>query len=305
MFANIKQIAEMNFRLFIINLFFILFSTSCNSQSDTIKLNKNKLLIAGSTITLSLASTYYYIENSWWADNKTSFHFDDGADLIYAKNVDKLGHFMGGLFATDVFKSSMLWSGINKKKSLLYGAIVGTSLQLAIEIKDAYAPYWGFSYLDLATGAAGAFYPFFQHNYKFFENINFKFSYYKWTDKYIQLEKQRGKQITSINWNDDYPNQTYWMTINLQNIYYNYFFPEWLNIAVGFGLDDSQYLTENSQKRGGRNEWYIALDYDIRKIFKKWNTPVAKKIKHWLNYIHLPAPTLRISPKVSFYPLFL
>ena len=75
MFANIKQIAEMNFRLFIINLFFLLFSTNCNSQSDTIMLNKNKLFIAGSTITLSLASTYYYIENSWWADNKTDFSF--------------------------------------------------------------------------------------------------------------------------------------------------------------------------------------------------------------------------------------
>ena len=31
------------------------------------------------------------------------------------QNIDKLGHFMGGLFAADVFKSSMLWSGMNKK----------------------------------------------------------------------------------------------------------------------------------------------------------------------------------------------
>ena len=95
------------------------------------------------------------------------------------------------------------------------------------------------------------------------------------------------------------------MTINLHNIYDNYFFPEWLNIAVGFGLDDSQYLSENNQKRGGRNEWYIALDYDIPKIFKKWNKPVAKKIKHWLNYIHFPAPTILISPKIKFYPLYI
>ena len=50
------------------------------------------------------------------------------------------------------------------EKSLLYGAIVGTSLQLAIEIKDAYAPYWGFSYLDLATGTAGAFIRFLYKN---------------------------------------------------------------------------------------------------------------------------------------------
>ena len=108
----------MNFRLFVINLSFILFSINCNSQSDTIMLNKNKLFIASSAFAISLASSYYYIENSWWADNKTTFHFDDGADLIYAKNVDKLGHFMGGVFAADVFTSSMLWTGTNKKRSI-------------------------------------------------------------------------------------------------------------------------------------------------------------------------------------------
>jgi hypothetical protein len=56
---------------------------------------------------------------------------------------------------------------------------------------------------------------------------------------------------------------------------------------------------------GGNNEWYIALDYDIPKMLKKWNSPTGKKVKHWLNYIHLPAPTIRISPKLEFYPLFL
>ena len=76
-------------------------------------------------------------------------------------------------------------------------------------------------------------------------------------------------------------------------------------MAIGFGLDDTQYLNENNTKTGGRNEWYIALDYDIPKMLKNWDSHTARKIKHWLNYIHLPAPTLRISPKVSFYPLFL
>ena len=305
MFANIKQIAEMNFRLFVINLSFILFSINCNSQSDTIMLNKKKLFITGSVFAISLASSYYYIENSWWADNKTTFHFDDGADLIYAKNVDKLGHFMGGIFAADVFTSSMLWTGTNKKKSLLYGAVFGTSLQLAIEIKDAYAPYWGFSYLDLAFGTAGAFYPFFQNNNKFLKNINFKFSYYKRTDIYMQLERQRNKEVSDIYWHDDYPNQTYWVAINSKNIFDNSFLPEWLNFAVGFGLDDSQYLNNNSQKLGGKNEWYVALDYDLKKMLKKWNTPLAKKIKHWLNYFHFPAPTIKLSPEIKFYPLYI
>ena len=61
----------------------------------------------------------------------------------------------------------------------------------------------------------------------------------------------------------------------------------------------------HSTKTGGNNEWYIALDYNIPKMLKRWNSPTGKKIKHWLNYFHLPAPTIRISPKLEFYPLFL
>ena len=34
---------------------------------------------------------------------------------------------------------------MDKERALWYGAAFGTSMQLAIEIKDAYAPYWGFS----------------------------------------------------------------------------------------------------------------------------------------------------------------
>ena len=78
-----------------------------------------------------------------------------------------------------------------------------------------------------------------------------------------------------------------------------------LNIAFGFSIDDTQYLNEKNQKNGGNNEWYIALDYNINKILKKWNTPLAKEIKHWVNYFHFPAPTIRILPKVEFHPLFL
>ena len=52
-------------------------------------------------------------------------------------------------------------------------------------------------------------------------------------------KKALSKEISSINWHDNYPNQTYWITINSYSIHKNSLLPEWLNIAVGFGLDDS------------------------------------------------------------------
>ena len=58
---------------------------------------------------------------------------------------------------------------------------------------------------------------------------------------------------------------------------------KWIDIAVGFGLDDTQYL-RGGTKMGGNQELYIALDYDTNQILKKWNTPLAKKIKFILKY---------------------
>ena len=288
---------------------FLLFVTiviyqNLSAQNDSLRINKKRIFIVGSSLAIGLSASYWYAQNSWWSDKQIPFHFDDGSDLTYALNVDKFGHFIGGLLSADLFASSMKWSGIEQKKALWYGAAFGSGLQLAIEMKDAYAPYWGFSKWDLALGSAGALWPVAQHYNNHLKAINFKFSYYKHSDIYWELDRQRGKEPGKYAWQDDYPNQTYWATFDINHFTGTSFLPEWLNFAVGFGLDDSQHL-ENGKKMGGDNEWYIALDYDIPKLFKNWNSPIAQKLKHWLNYIHLPAPTIRISPRLEFYPLFI
>ena len=294
----------MNFkRLFSLSLL-VLFACSIKAKADSTKINKGRVLVVSSSLAAILGGSYLYVENSWWADKQTTFHFDDGADLTYALNVDKVGHFMGGLVAADFFSSSMKWSGMNEKKSLWYGAAFGSGLQLAIEMKDAYAPYWGFSKWDLALGSAGSFWPVAQYYNDDLKAINFKMSYYKRSNIYWDLDKQRGKETNKYAWQDDYPNQTYWVTFDVNHFVETCCWPDWLNVAVGFGIDDTQYLNGGT-KAGGNNEWYIALDYDVPKMLKKWNSPTGKKVKHWLNYFHLPAPTIRISPKLELYPLFL
>lgn len=295
----------MNFKSLFLVGFLLLFSQEIFSQKDTSKVNKKRVFIVGSSVGATLGVSYWYIQNSWWSEKQIPFHFDNGADLTYALNVDKVGHFMGGLQSADFFSSSMKWAGMNEKQSLWYGAAFGSGLQLAIEMKDAYAPYWGFSKWDLALGTAGALWPVAQYYNDDLKSINFKFSYYKRSNIYWDLDKQRGNETNKYNWQDDYPNQTYWITFDVNHFTESCCWPDWLNVAVGFGIDDSQYLDENFTKTGGENEWYIAFDYDIPKMLKKWDSPTGKKVKHWLNYIHFPAPTIRISPKLEFYPLFL
>ena len=295
----------MNFKRLFFLSFLVLLTYSINAKPDSTKIKKGRVLLVGSSLAAVLGGSYLYVESSWWSDKQIPFHFDDGSDLTYALNVDKVGHFMGGLEAADFFSSSIQWAGMNERKSIWYGAAFGTGLQLAIEMKDAYAPYWGFSKWDLALGSAGSFWPVAQYYNTNLKAINFKFSYYKRSNIYWDLDKQRGKETNKYAWQDDYPNQTYWVTLDINHFIETYCWPDWLNVAVGFGIDDTQYLNESNSKTGGNNEWYIALDYDVPKMLKKWNSPTGKKVKHWLNYFHFPAPTIRISPKLELYPLFL
>tara|TARA_B100000780_G_scaffold4586_1_gene3702 strand:+ start:61483 stop:62370 length:888 start_codon:yes stop_codon:yes gene_type:complete len=274
------------------------------SQIDTLGVNNSRVLLVGSSLALSLGASYAYVENAWWKDISSEFHFDPGNDLVYALNVDKAAHFLGGVYASDLFSQSFLWTGMKRKKALWYGALFGSSIQLAIEMKDAYAPYWGFSKYDLGLGSLGSFWPVMQSYSKGLSALNFKFSYFKHSNIYWDLEAQRDKNPSRFAWYDDYPNQTYWISADLNYFLKTKQIPDWLNIAVGFGLDDTQYL-DNSKKIGGNNEYYIALDYNILKLLKNWQTPLSRKIKYFLKYLKLPAPTIRVSPKFKFYPFFI
>ena len=293
----------MKIKFLFLSFFLIGFSSEAKQTLKNDSIKKGRIVIVSSSLGLVLGGSYLYIENSWWSEKQTAFHFDNGSDKVYALNVDKAGHFMGGLQAAEVFSESMRWAGMNKKQALWFGATFGSGLQLAIEMKDAYAPYWGFSTLDLTIGSAGAFLPIAKYYFPTLRAFDVKFSYWKQHNTYWDLENQRGKNPNKYAWQDDYVNQTYWLSVDLNH--FNEKIPEWLNIAIGFGLDETQYLDEYNTKIGGENEWYIALDYDIPKMLKGWDSKIAKKIKHWLNYFHFPAPTIRISPKIEFYPLFL
>ena len=287
-------------------LYFIFFSSfySYSRNNDSTKVNKKRVFLVSSSLSLYFGASFYYVQNSWWSDKANEFHFDLGNDLVYALNVDKAAHFFGGLYASDLFSSSYRWAGIREAKSLWYGAAFGTGIQLAIELKDAYAPYWGFSKWDFGVGSAGSFWPVVQHYFEPAQALNFKFSYFKSSSIYWDLERQRGRNPSQYAWYDDYPNQTYWMTVDLNKLVNNKI-PNWINLAFGFGLDDTQYLNSGGTKMGGKQEFYIAIDYDSDYILRKWNTPTAKKIKFILKYYKLPSPTIKIAPSFKFHPFFM
>ena len=286
---------------FLVIFCFFSISSKANSRLDTTEMNPLKLgvvLVSGVSV---LGGSYIYVQNSWWSDQSTSFHFDDGTDLRYARNIDKGGHFFGGVLVADLFHSNLKWAGINENKSYWYGAAMGSFVQLAIEMKDAYAPYWGFSIWDFGIGAIGALVPVAERYWKPMKYFDFKISYCKRSNQYWELGEQQKPWAPPhpYAYHDDYVNQTYWLTVyplKSSNID--------IGLSIGIGLDDTQYLNSKNTKVGGNNEFYIALDYDLKRVLKRWDTPTAKRIKHWLNYIKIPAPAILFSPEAKFYPIF-
>lgn len=271
--------------------------------------NKKRFaLVAGST-TLALGASFIYVNNSWWADQSHGFHFDGGTglnnlftpgnDLKYAKNLDKFGHFFGGIIYSDMFSNAVMWSGVKERRAKLWGGIFGTCIQGFIEIKDGYSPTWGFSVYDLMAGSLGSFYPYFQTKSKFLAATDVKLSYYKRDDFYFKNVQYKAK------WNDDYMNQTYWFSFSPKRFNNEWKWPKWLGIAAGFGVDNklnNYYLGtgQNYVDHGkGGYEFFIAPDIDFKGLLP--NRPFWQKVGHVLNYVKFPAPTIRLSNDSKFF----
>ena len=92
-------------RLFLL-LILALYSHSSfcqNSEKNRPIFNKKKLTISVGALSAGTVGAYFYAKNTWWSDQATNFHFDQGADLIYAMNVDKASHFFGGFVSAEMF----------------------------------------------------------------------------------------------------------------------------------------------------------------------------------------------------------
>jgi hypothetical protein len=259
-----------------------------------------RLAVLGASTGVALVSSFMYVNKAWWADRKMKFHFDTGDDLLYAKNIDKLGHFYGGILYADLFGRGLEWAGIRHGDAKFYGAFFGIAIQVFVEVKDAYSWHWGFSPFDVAAGSLGSFYPYFQTKSKFLAATDVKLSYWQHDRYYYQVHPH-------VTWNDDYMNQTYWFSFSPRRFNNNLKWPKWLAIAAGFGVDNrlSGYyrgVNEGYYKGEGRYETYLALDIDFKGLLPKGK--VWQTVAHFLNYVKVPLPTLRFTPGLKAYPIF-
>ncbi len=192
---------------------------------DSVKLSENSFdrgnkvsyvrlgIVSGTSLAI-LGGIYYRWKTAWWNDGSAGFHID--YNYTYTDNVDKIGHLYGGILFTECFGMGLRWAGLDEESSLLYGALFSTLVYTGVEIKDGYAPTWGFDPLDLAGSAVGAFYPYAQKKIPLLQNFNFKYSYFPSNSTYFNNLKRGNKNNQFFN--DDYEGETFWLAANVKNL---------------------------------------------------------------------------------------
>lgn len=248
-------------------------------------------LIAGSAVAIG-GGIYYLMHKAWWTQKSRSFHIDRDRDYKYANNLDKLGHFQGGLWAADFYNSIFNNMGYTKKQSGWYALAMTAGFQTLIEIKDGFSPHWGFSIGDVSAGALGGLWIVGKQHSEFIHQTDFKFSYWVHSTKYFEITEHKVPFFHA----DDYLNQTYWFSTPINYLTANKIkgLPDWLNLSVGFGIDADTW-SNKVLGEGGKWELFFAPDINLEKLFKP-KKAFWKTVVHAFNYIKFPMPTIQMGP---------
>ncbi|MCZ7555096.1 MAG: YfiM family protein [Bacteroidia bacterium] len=259
-------------------------------------------LVAGTLFTANTAIMVYYFATFYNDDyaQRGAFHtFDDwyNADL----NVDKLGHIWGSQTYTRLLYRIFRWTGMRDPSAMYWSAGGSMLFQLEMEITDGLYEKWGFSWWDMAANTVGAVWPHVQRMAPELQSVNLKMSY-----RPSAAVKNGWVQHDYLR---DYDGFTYWLALSVEDVLpqsLKPWWPDWLGIAVGYGANRTMLgknvFNSREGKGQGEQEWYIALDYDLRKL--PGDGAFVRFLKEELNLFHFPSPAVRIAPDAIWYGLY-
>ena len=256
-----------------------------------------KLFGVASLTLIAYGAAYGFVfEKGWWDDNGgRGFHFEN--DFDYALNLDKLGHFAAGVVIGEAFYEGYRWAGASEFQSYLFAGFTALATHIAIDIKDGFAPKWGFSIFDVLSGGLGGFLPMAERYVPVFKYIDLKWSYWINSNAYYDQEHQASGGVFT----DDYVNQTFWLSVKPYRLLpesARRYYPSWLAFAIGLSIDDKVFTGEPHPRR----EVYLALDYDLEAF--RPQSRLARYLVKMLNYFKLPAPTIQVYPEFHWYLLY-
>ena len=265
--------------------------------------DNTRIWIVGGTLAAVDAAVMTYYFSTFYAereDQRSKFHtFNDwyNPDL----NVDKIGHIWGAQAYTVGLYHIFKWAGLNETNSMIWSSTASWLFQIQMEVTDGFYERWGFSWWDVGANTLGAVYPNLQRIYEPLQSVHLKMAYYPSEDY------RKG-------WIDyplkDYDGFTYWLSFTVEDFLpqsWKPYWPDWLAVAVGYGANEvfegpNDYNVSPDNVGLGEQEWYIGLDYDLKRL--PGDSDFMIFLKESLNLIRLPAPAIRITPSGIYYAFF-
>ncbi|MBW6490230.1 MAG: YfiM family protein [Lentimicrobium sp.] len=290
------------------------FILSAKAQSDSLSdstnnFNKARLtgiIIGGSALYAGSMTGLYHLWYKDFPQGKLHFNNDNEEWLL----MDKTGHATASYYIGLLGYESLKWAGLSEKKSTWYGGSLGFVYLTVIEILDGHSVGWGASPGDLiANGTGTAIFIGQQLKWKE-QRIVMKWSFHL-TDYAQYNPGQLGNGFAS-RMMKDYNGQTIWLSGNIGSfIRKNNQFPEWFNLALGYGAEGMTGARSNPEIINGvqipqferHRQFYIAPDIDLSRI-KTRNQTLNYALKA-LGFIKFPLPALEINKKgLKFHPIY-
>lgn len=294
-------------------LFLLLIISCCLNQSHHASaqfigevypdsVNKKALKKVLATEALSYTAGISFLYFIWYKDTeRVPFHYyDDSRGYL---QIDKAGHAFTAYRESYAAYYALRKTGLSKKKSLIYGGALGLVFQTPIEIFDGLYEGWGFSWPDMIANTFGSALLISQEALFDEQIVLMKFSYSPspYAAYYPPLGESPIEQFFY-----DYNGHTYWLSVNMNKISGQHFFPEWLNIAVGYsgnGMlkefdNPTSYRGEPLPTFSRHRQYLLSLDVDFTKIHaeKRW----VKVLLRVANMIKVPFPALEYNKEEGF-----
>ncbi|MBI9062935.1 MAG: DUF2279 domain-containing protein [Marinilabiliaceae bacterium] len=271
-------------------------------------LNKARLQATIGVAAGSYLAGLYYMQYIWYKDHqRVPFHlYNDTKGWL---QMDKFAHAFVAYRASYATYHAFRWSGVEKKKALLFGGGMGMLVLIPIEIFDGLYEGYGFSWGDMVANAFGT--ALFATQAAFFDDQIFlmKFSYSpsRYPNYHDNLGTSHAQRLFM-----DYNAHTYWFSGNLKRLTGNEKIPGWLNIAFGYSANGMIKEFENPLYYRNKpfphferyRQFLFSVDIDFSRIpsEKKWVRCVLRA----LNLLKLPFPTLEINrvEGLKLHPLY-
>ncbi|MEC8932245.1 MAG: DUF2279 domain-containing protein [Candidatus Latescibacterota bacterium] len=288
---------------------------SGDSERRPVGLRPRRLVALGGLGATAHYVGFRYFDRAWYQGQKRDSirWLQDWSGNTYL-HVDKGGHFMSGLFLSSSMNDAFVWTGFAPRTAALLGALTSWGLLFEIEMRDAYFDQWGFSVPDFVANTAGVSVPLLHGWIPATRIVDFKFSWFPsslYRDYDARLAADRPRTQYAI---DDYEGMTFWMTIAVEPMLRGHakqMWPDWLGLAIGYGATGMHGANVKSKGRereylhlpDSRPEIILSLDADTR--YLPGDGDIWSLFKEQLNWLHLPAPAIRIYPSLRLYLLYM